>query len=273
MRSRNFVAAFLFLFAPMSILSHRIYGNGPNIIYILHGIFGMKDNWHNVAGLLGSEYTVITVDARNHGKSFHHHAMSYPIMATDVAGLMEHLGHTQVTLMGHSMGGKTAMKFAEMFPEKLKNLIVVDIALRQYPPGHLPYFKAFETIDFTQIQSRSEAEQAFYPYAPDMGVRQFLLKNLEPMPGGGYQTKFNLPAIKVFYEESIAKLVLNTHSFTGPVLFAYGANSNYLSDFDIPELTRVFPNSQMVQISNAGHWVHADNPSEFLTVIRHFLAG
>ncbi len=257
----------------MSILSHRIYGNGPNVIYILHGIFGMKDNWHNIAGLLGPEYTAISVDARNHGKSFHHHSMSYPIMANDLAGLMEHLGHTSVNVMGHSMGGKTAMKFAELFPEKLKNLIVVDISLRQYPPGHKPYFKAFETIDFTQIQSRSEAEQAFYPFAPELGVRQFLLKNLDPMPGGGYQTKFNLPAIKMFYEESISKLELNSNSYSGPTLFVHGDKSNYVSDFDIPELKRVFPNSEMAQISNAGHWVHADNPSEFLTVIKHFLAG
>ena len=98
----------------MSIVSHRIYGSGPTCIYILHGIFGMKDNWHYAAGILGQEYTVVTLDARNHGRSFHDHVMNYASMADDLCGLMEHLGQSVVALtmmagFGGSMPGACAL--------------------------------------------------------------------------------------------------------------------------------------------------------------------
>lgn len=255
----------------MGVLSHRIYGSGENVIYILHGIFGMKDNWHYIAGKLAEEFTVVTCDARNHGKSFHDHDMSYDLMADDLAGLMETLGHGRAMVMGHSMGGKTAMKFSARYPDNLDKLIVVDIALKAYQPGHIPYFKAFETIDFTVIQSRSEAEQAFMPYAPDPSVRQFLLKNLEPVPGGGYKPRFNLPAIKEFYEESIGEISLPIPCWDGPTLFIHGSDSTYLTDSDKPAILNAFPHAIFREVSRAGHWVHADNPEEFLTLLRHFI--
>jgi esterase len=255
----------------MSILSHRIYGNGPTCIYILHGIFGMKDNWHHAAGILGQEYTVVTLDARNHGRSFHDHEMNYNIMADDLCGLMHHLGHASAIIMGHSMGGKTAMTFAAKYPEKTEKLIVVDISMRGYPPGHIPYFQAFETIDFMAIQSRGEAEEALKPFAPDMTVRQFLLKNLEPLPGGGYQPRFNLPAIKQFYEESIGSLSLPDSCYKGKTLFIAGDRSGYIKEDDKPRILQSFISAHFTTISNAGHWVHADNPSEFITVVQQFL--
>lgn len=233
----------------------------------------MKDNWHHIAGLLSNEYTVITADARNHGKSFHDHAMSYEIMAEDLCGLMEHLGHAQAHIMGHSMGGKTVMKFATLFPEKTQSLAVVDISLRSYPPSHMPYFKAFEEIDFQSIQSRTEADLAFAKYAPELAVRQFLLKNLEPIPGGGYQPKFNLPAIELFYSESIGSLDLPENAYQGPTIFIAGKNSPYIQPEDHAALNRVFPTATFRAISHAGHWVHADNPDEFLTVVRQFLSS
>ncbi|MBS3914934.1 MAG: alpha/beta fold hydrolase [Bacteroidetes bacterium] len=253
-----------------SVLDYRIYGNAPEVVYILHGIFGMKDNWHQIANALAPDYTVVTADARNHGRSFHSHEMTYKIMAEDVAGLMEHLGHTQIHLVGHSMGGKTAMKFATLFPELLLSLTVVDIALRAYPPGHLPYFKAFEEIDFLSMQSRSEAEQALLPYAPDLQVRQFLLKNLEALPGGGYGPKFNLPAIKEFYLESIGKLNLPTPAYTRKTAIIYGENSSYVNEQDRLEFKEHFPQAFFIEIPAAGHWVHADNPTAFLTELKQF---
>lgn len=192
-------------------------------------------------------------------------------MADDLAGLMEVLGHGRAMVMGHSMGGKTAMKFSERYPDNLEKLIVVDIALRAYKPGHIPYFQAFETIDFTVIQSRSEAEQAFMPYAPDAAVRQFLLKNLEPVPGGGYKPRFNLPAIKEFYNESIGEIRLPTPCWNGPALFIHGSDSPYLTGSDKPAIIGAFPQAIFREVTHAGHWVHADNPEEFLTLLRHFI--
>lgn len=255
----------------MSVVSHRVYGTGNEVVYILHGIFGMKDNWHHIAGLLSRNCIVVTLDARNHGKSFHDHEMSYESMANDVAGLMVHLGHDKINLIGHSMGGKTSMKFASLFPEKLHSLMIVDIALRKYPPGHLAYFRAFENIDFLSIQSRTEADQAFAEYAPELAVRQFLLKNLEPIPGGGYRPKFNLPAIENFYQESIGMLELPANSYLGPTLCVRGESSSYVLKTDEPEMLRVFPHCEFRTIHHAGHWVHADNPEEFLTQTRQFL--
>ncbi len=255
----------------MPLLNHRNYGNGQPVIYILHGIFGMLDNWHYVAGKLGETCTVVTSDARNHGKSFHDNQMDFETMAADVRELMQALNHSEIILMGHSMGGKTAMKFAELYPQYLQKLIVVDIANKSYPPGHLPYFEAFETIDFSRINSRAEAEQALLPYAPELGVRQFLLKNLEPIPGGGYRSKFNLPGLKANYDKVIGRITLKPDCYTGPTLFIHGAKSGYIKPEDEADLRINFPNARFEEVTNAGHWVHADNPAEFLDKIQTFI--
>lgn len=256
----------------MRFLNHRIYGNGNKIVYILHGIFGMKDNWHNIAQKLADTCTVITADARNHGKSFHDFQMSFDLMSDDLAALMGHLGHKKAIIMGHSMGGKTAMSFAAKFPEKVEKLIVVDIGVKSYPAGHTPYFEAFENIDFSILQSRTEAEEAFEPYAPDFGVRQFLLKNLEPLTGGGYKPRFNLPAIKSFYSESIGELHLK-NQWAGESFFIYGEKSSYVLEEDFQNIRQFFPAAKFQNIKNAGHWVHADNPAEFLAFVLHFIHG
>lgn len=255
----------------MHILNHRIYGSGQPVIYILHGIFGMMDNWHYVAGKLAENYTVVTSDARNHGKSFHTDNMSFETMADDVKTLMQHLGHEQIILMGHSMGGKTAMAFATKYSQHLQKLIIVDIANKSYPPAHTPYFQAFAEIDFTKIASRAEAEKALMPYAPDLTVRQFLLKNLEPIQGGGYRAKFNISAIKAHYDEIIGKTELQSPTFNGPTLFISGEKSGYLKESDKPELLAAFPLAKFIQVSRAGHWVHADNPTEFLETLQTFI--
>lgn len=251
----------------MHILNHRVYGTGSRAIYIMHGIFGMLDNWHYVAGILGETHTVVTSDARNHGKSFHTPDMGFDTMAEDLARLMDHLGHKEAVVIGHSMGGKTAMKFAEMFPQRVSHLVVVDIANKNYPPGHIPYFQAFKSIDFSSIASRAEAEAAFLPYAPDLGVRQFLLKNLEPAPGGGYRPKSNIPAIEAHYQKIIAATPLQCPAFLGNTLFVAGEKSGYIKPEDETDLLQYFPSAGFVTVPAAGHWVHADNPKSFIEVL------
>lgn len=255
----------------MSLLNHRIYGHGQPVLYLMHGIFGMLDNLHYAAGKLGEHFTVVSSDARNHGKSFHSEAMSFEVMADDILSLMNHLGHHQIILAGHSMGGKTAMKFADKYPEKLQKLVVIDIANKSYPPGHLSYFKAFEEIDFSQIKSRSEAESALEPYAPEMTVRQFLLKNLEPLPAGGYKPKFNLAALKNHYDEIIGEIVLKKPAFEGPTLFIKGEKSGYIREEDHAPLLENFPLARFVEVPGAGHWVHADQPAAFLDILQTFI--
>lgn len=256
----------------MQLVNHRIYGQSGPPLYILHGIFGMLDNWHYVAGHLSQHFQVITFDARNHGKSFHHPDAGYREMALDLAKLMDALGHEKAHIAGHSMGGKTAMTFADLYPQRLLSLTVIDIAPKAYPPGHVDFFKAFESIDFSQITSRKEADEAFTPYAPDLGVRQFLLKNLEPVPGNGYRLKINYTALRQHYTEIIGDLQLSG-VFGGPTLFLTGSKSAYVKPSDFPGIYNHFPNAEFKEVQNAGHWVHADNPEGFLQIFETFLNG
>lgn len=255
-----------------AIPNHRIYGDSGPAVYILHGIFGMLDNWHYAAGILSKSCRVITVDARNHGRSFHDDDASFEAMSEDLQHLMAHLGDEKAIILGHSMGGKTAMLFSERYPEMVAGLIVVDIAPKAYPAGHGDYFKAFREINFSAVQSRKEAESLFEPYAPDPAVRQFLLKNLEPSPGGGYQLKINIDALEKHYPDIIGDLHLS-RGYAGPCLFIRGEKSGYIKDEDMNNILNFFPNAELETIPSAGHWVHADNPADFISTISDFIVA
>lgn len=255
------------------MVNHKIYGeHNSQSLYILHGIFGMLDNWHLAAQQLAKQFKVITFDARNHGKSFHHPDNSFSAMADDLLSLMNHLGdgNKKNWVMGHSMGGKTAMVFAHAYPDLLEKLIVVDIAPKEYVPGHLGYFRAFKEVPFHTFSSRKEVEEAFAPYAPEMSVRQFLLKNVEPLPDGGYRTKSNLSAIEQWYPQIIGGLEFD-HPFHGETHFIAGEKSGYIKEEDKPYILQYFPNSTFHVVSKAGHWVHAENPEGFLHCLQEIL--
>lgn len=253
------------------LVHYRTYGNPSNpSLFILHGIFGMLDNWHYAAGILSEQFHVISFDARNHGKSFHSNAMDFDSMADDLLQLMEHLGLQDADIMGHSMGGKTAMHFALQHPEKTRRLLVVDIAPKAYKPGHIPYFDAFEQIPFDRIETRKEADEALRHYAPDPAVRQFLLKNLEPLPEGGYRTKFNLVALREAYPHIIGALQMEG-SYPGDTLMLYGERSGYVKPEDHSDILAHFPRAGFQGIPDAGHWVHADQPARFIAAVHGFL--
>lgn len=254
-----------------NLVNYRIYGEeNAQSLYILHGIFGMLDNWHLAAQQLSKTYRVVTYDARNHGKSFHEADSGYAVMSDDLQRLMDHLGDQEAIVMGHSMGGKTAMVYADTYPERVKQLIVVDIAPKRYVPGHLGYFRAFKEVPLHLLNSRKEAEEAFMPYAPDMGVRQFLLKNIEPLPGGGYATKSNLEAIETAYEEIIGALAFQ-QVFLKQADFIAGSKSGYIKPEDKDDILQHFPTAQFHEVANAGHWVHAENPAGFLSCLHEIL--
>lgn len=252
------------------LLNYRIYGETGQPLYILHGIFGMLDNWHHAAGILSKDFRIVTFDARNHGRSFHDENAGFEAMCEDLRNLMIHLGDESAYIIGHSMGGKTAMLFAERYPEMVAGLVVVDIAPKPYPAGHGEFFKAFREIDFTVVQSRKEAETLFEPYAPEASVRQFLLKNLEPKAGGGYQLKINVEALEKYYPEIIGDLHLS-RGYEGPTLFIRGEKSGYIKDTDMPHILNFFPNASLITMAGAGHWVHADNPADFTKAISDFI--
>lgn len=257
----------------VNLVNHKTYGeaNKPPL-YIAHGVFGMLDNWHNIAQQLSTDYFVITYDARNHGKSFHDSNAGYEAMAQDLKHLIEHFNHKDIFLIGHSMGGKTAMKFVDTYPNIVNQLIVVDIAPKKYKASHTTYIHAFKEIPFDRIANRKDADLAFSEYATDLGIRQFLLKNIESKPEGGYQLKINIEAIETHYDEIIGALKFqNIHQI--PATFIAGGNSAYIGREDFEQLRYTFPKAKLVTIPNAGHWVHAEQPSAFVESIKKALLG
>ena len=230
----------------------------------------MLDNWHTMARRLSGHVNVVTVDQRNHGKSPHFNEMSYDLMAEDLLMLLDTLSLSEVILLGHSMGGKTAMRFADLHPDRVHKLVVVDIAPKAYKPGHLVYFKAFHDIDFSRIEDRKEANEQFERFEKSVAVRMFLLKNLEKNELG-YRLKFNLEAIEKFYPELIGSLSFSW-TISIPSLFISGGKSGYLLESDRSDIMEVFSNVMFSEIADSGHWIHAEKPEEFYREVVAFIA-
>lgn len=254
------------------LLNHKIYprNHSAEYLFILHGLFGMLDNWHNMARKLSAHYNVVTVDLRNHGHSGHTSEMSFELMAQDLVELMDFLKVEYAHVLGHSMGGKVAMKFADLFSNRLNKLIVADIAPKKYPAGHTVYFDAFHSIDFAKCETRKDADAELAVIETNVGVRQFLLKNLEKTENG-YALKFNLEAIKSFYPAMIDAMEFRA-LVTTESLFMYGERSDYITKNDQIDIAKIFANVQFVGIPDAGHWLHAEQPGAFYDAIVVFLA-
>ena len=249
-------------------LNFKKSGSGPPLV-ILHGLFGSADNWYSIAKDLEGSFTLYLVDQRNHGDSPHSSVWNYEVMVEDVRELLVTEGLDSVYLMGHSMGGKTAMNFAVRYPGRVRRLIVGDIAPRYYPIHHQVILEGLNAIDLSQLQSRKEADDHLAKFIPELGIRQFLLKSLG-RDGQGFAWKINLSVITEKIEE-VGKALEEGAIFEGPTLFLSGANSNYIQEKDLPDMKRHFPNFTWVSIPNAGHWLHAEQPQAVIKEIRNFL--
>ena len=245
-------------------LFHKKLGSGPPIV-ILHGLFGSLDNWHTLARRLANEKEVWLTDARNHGHSPHSPEFSYAHMIADLLGFVKENNLAEITLLGHSMGGKTAMLFAHHYPEYLKQLIVVDIAPRVYPPHHQTILEALHSIDLDFVTSRKEADRLMQPIIADTRVRQFLLKNLKRETKDRLAWKINLPVLSDKINE-INKGQEQVYSEV-PTLFIRGGESDYIPEEDIPAIDQQFPDNRVVTVAHAGHWVHAEAPEEFFRLV------
>ncbi len=245
------------------------YGAGHPLV-ILHGLFGSLLNWNSISKLLGAHYRVVAVDQRNHGSSPHTPDMSYPAMADDLLELFEaeQLGSAHV--LGHSMGGKTAMQFALTYPDRVDRLIVVDIAPRAYAPHHDDIFAAMYALDLRQSPNRSELDQALAQHIHDRAVRQFLLTNVVRDDAGGFRWKINLDALRDNYRALVGG-VGTRGRFDKPTLFVRGEKSDYIQSSDEPQIRALFPQATIRTIEGAGHWVHAEAPTEFAQVVLEFL--
>jgi pimeloyl-ACP methyl ester carboxylesterase len=248
-------------------LNYREQGEGQPMV-ILHGLFGSSDNWQTHAKKLAEYYRVILVDQRNHGHSDWSNDFSYELMSEDLLELFQDLDLKKAILIGHSMGGKTAIRFAQTHENLLDKLIVVDIGVKQYPMHHQEILKGLHSINLDLVNTRSEAETILSQTIESVSVRQFLLKNLYWKDKNVLAWRMNIPIL----EKEMAAILceLPKKEVYLPTLFIRGALSNYILDEDIEDLENQFPDLIVKTINNAGHWVHAETPQEFIETILEF---
>lgn len=256
----------------MEILHSKIYGEERTEMPLLvfHGLFGMLDNWGSFGKEFGALMPTHLIDLRNHGRSFHSDSMSHDDLANDILHYMQFHNIEKANLVGHSLGGKAVMQFAINFPEKVHKLIVVDISPKAYPPHHQGIIKALQSVDFEAVQTRQDVEKVLENYIHEKSVIQFLMKNLYWTDDKKLAWRFNLKTLAEKYTEFVSKAI-RFGIFSGPTMFVAGANSNYILPQDEFLIKQQFPNSKIIKIANAGHWVHADNPADFNAAVRDFL--
>ncbi|MDG1781770.1 MAG: alpha/beta fold hydrolase [Flavobacteriales bacterium] len=249
-------------------LFFKTLGEGKPLL-ILHGLFGSGDNWQTLARRYAEDFKVYLIDQRNHGHSPHDATHSYQAMAEDLEALVEEEDLNDFHLLGHSMGGKTAMLFASENGYMIDKLIVADMAPKSYPVHHQQILKALTTADLETLTSRSKVDAHLSQFIQEAGVKQFLLKNLYWKEKGKLAWRFNVPVLN----DTIEKIVEETDQqiSLADTLFIRGGKSDYIQDEDIPFLNHYFPNNQLETIPDAGHWLHAEAPETFFNVTRTYL--
>lgn len=253
----------------MRLLHSLIIGSGEPLI-ILHGFLGMGDNWKTLANKFSANYQVHLVDQRNHGRSFHDENFSYELMVEDLVYYLDHHDLEKVNILGHSMGGKTAMLFAVEYSARLNKLVVADIAPKFYPPHHQYILDALNEVDFDKVSSRNEIDKILQKHIPEMGIRQFLLKNVYRIDKDKLAYRFNLETLEYNIDEIGVALPART-LFEGPALFLKGALSGYITNDDEDLIAGHFPNCRIATIAKASHWLHAENPIDFYDNVARFL--
>jgi pimeloyl-ACP methyl ester carboxylesterase len=248
-------------------LHYQIQGQGEPLV-IIHGLFGSADNWRSMAKYFSKHYQVITIDLRNHGRSPHSDNQSLADMAEDLIELCQQRSLTKINLLGHSLGGKVAMKFVERYSSYADKLIVVDISPRQYEGEHTPLMDAMLALNLTQMHSRQQVDEALAMSIEDKAVRQFLLMNLSN-ENGLLKWRINLRALKANYKEFMSE-VLTKIKLETKCLFIYGEQSNYVTSQDKDSIQRIFPNAEFAALPS-GHWVHAERPQQFKQVVEEFI--
>ncbi len=256
-------------------LHFRKLGNGSPII-ILHGLYGSSSNWLKEARTLQENHTVYVVDLRNHGNSPHSADISFELMAQDVYELIQHENLSKVTIVGHSMGGRVAMHFAQLYQDLIHKLIIVDIApeaekVSKYSLQNLKFHtnlvNALQNLPIEKISNITEANNLLEKDIPELAIRQFVLKNLKKDENKKYYWLLNIEAIK----QNLEKLILDNGSINTkincPTLFIKGELSPYIQPQNIELIKTIFPNVELKTIQGANHWVHKDKPNEFMSLI------
>ncbi len=253
-------------------LHFRRFCNGEEPVVVLHGLFGMSDNWKSMADRIGQKHCVYALDQRNHGLSFHSEAFNYDVLCADLHQFIEEKAIAPVKLIGHSLGGKVAMRYALEHEENVSKLVVVDIAPKAYE--HHPLFEHFievlSKLNLEKLQSRSDADDTLKQDIPHTAVRQFLLKNLARGDDNGFYWKINLPAVRANLT-AVFKAITSDHTFNKPTLFVRGGRSDYIKDEDTDSIRNLFPQAEIATVEGATHWLHAEQPDAFCRELSRFL--
>lgn len=249
-------------------LNYKRLGEGEPLV-ILHGLMGMLDNWMSLARAYAEHFDIIVVDARNHGHSPWSDTHNYTEMMHDLEELLDDLHLTEVNLLGHSMGGKTVMKFAQNFPMMMNKLIVADIAPKEYPIHHHVIMEALRSVPLTELEKRTDADDYLAKHIDEPGIRAFLMKSLYWKEKGVLSWRFNLNVLS----DSLPVIgeAICDAPFSGDTLFIRGAKSNYIQDDDWADIEPVFHHAKLVTLQNAGHWLHAEQREKFLKETLDFL--
>jgi pimeloyl-ACP methyl ester carboxylesterase len=257
----------------VELFYRRLGTEGATPVVILHGLFGTSDNWGSIGKELGEPTTpgaaaldVLLVDLRDHGRSPHTDAISYPLMAADVHALVTRLGLKDIVLVGHSMGGKAAMAFAQHWPELLRKLIVIDIGPREHANNQTHIIQALRTADLAPGRTRKQVEADVATYVKEPGVVQFLMKNVYWRTEEELAWRMNVPLLDRQLPAILAAIGPGTVRV--PTLFVRGGQSDYIVREDLPAIKEQFPNSRVETVPFAGHWVHAQAPDEVIAWIR-----
>jgi len=253
------------------ILFSNIIGTEGKPLLILHGFLGMSDNWKTLGKKFAKQgYQVHLIDQRNHGRSFHSDEFNYDVLVDDLKRYCEHHNLDTISLIGHSMGGKTAMLFAVKHPEMLEKLVIVDIGPKFYPTHHEQILAGLSAIQQEMLASRSDAEDIMKKFVPDFGTRQFLLKNLYWKKDKTLGLRINLDVL-IDNVEEIGEALSGSATYEKETLFLKGDKSEYIQVGDETLIHQYFPKAIIQQVSNSGHWLHAENPTEFFEKTLLFL--
>ncbi len=259
-------------------LYYRQTGHGKPLI-VLHGLYGSSDNWHSIARALSDSFSVYTVDLRNHGNSPHDSVHNYAAMADDLYEFMNRLHVDKAVIIGHSMGGKVALRFGQEHAEKVERMIVVDIAPSGFDGNETPetishrnIIKSLLKVNPRTISSREEADHMLQSDIPSEKVRQFLLKNLKRGTSGGFYWNMNLQVLADHMDDIFEGVLPGSDVKEFPLLFIKGEKSGYIRPEDMEIIHRFYPWSVMTEIADAGHWVHAEQPEAFLKAVKAFIS-
>lgn len=251
-------------------LNVQRYGDSGSHLTILHGLLGSARNWHRVARELSRDFQMLIPDLRNHGDS-PHGKHNIAAMRDDVLELLDREQIEQTTLIGHSMGGLAAMAFAVTHPERLKALIVVDIAPVARLDGLSYIFDALQNLDLTRVDRREDAEEQLSEEIPNPGVRQFLLQNLKRQEDGSYAWRCNLTELADFSKNEQRFQLNKDDRYAGPALFIGGGASEHRIWEHENVIAHHFPNYQLEVLNGVGHWVHFEAMGEFVELVTHFI--